>query len=55
MKRTRAELLRMLVRCRPFVYRAMWPSKVPHDQDKKDAEDFWPEIDAATKGVEVSK
>ncbi len=46
---TYAELVELLRACRPFVWRARMAGKVPHAQDKLDAEDLWPELDKAIK------
>lgn len=46
---TYAALVKMLRKCRPFVWRAMMAGKVPHAQDKIDAEKIWPDLDAAIK------
>ena len=44
----RNDLLELLLRCRPFVWRAMQGGKSPHAQDKEDAQALWPLI----KGLE---
>jgi hypothetical protein len=43
------ELVAMLRKCRPFVWRAMLAGKVPHEQDKLDAEALFPKLDEAIK------
>ena len=40
---------------RPFVYRAMYPARRPHDQDKADAEVFWPKLVALVGRWEPAK
>lgn len=37
-------MLELLLRCRPFVWRAMQGGKAPHAQDKEDAKQLWPLI-----------
>ncbi len=46
---TYAELAEMLRACRPVVWRARMGGKVPHAQDKIDAEALWPKLDKAIK------
>ena len=43
------ELVALLRRCRPFVWRAMQGGKSPHAQDKVDAEALWPLIEGMDK------
>ena len=38
----REDLLELILRCRPFIWRAMQGGKSPHEQDKEDAKALWP-------------
>ena len=49
------ELLDLLIKCRPFVWRAMQGGKVPHTQDKLDAEKLWPMLDGLDQLPEYLK
>jgi hypothetical protein len=37
-------MFELLLRCRPFIWRAMQGGKMPHAQDKEDAKALWPLI-----------
>ncbi len=50
-KPTYEELVALLKKCRPFVWRAMLAGKVPHEQDKIDAEELFKPLDEAIKNA----